>query len=133
MLAARSIALGRISAPSVQHLEASLGRGPALERPFSTLSPTMASTEAGGADVSLTIKGPNALKLTVQVTLDMTVLQLKQKIEEADKNFPVARCVCRARPDRSQRLIYSGKVLKDPETLESYKVQNGRTYRRYLQ
>ena len=52
---------------------------------------TMSSTETGDADVSLTVKGPNALKLTVHVSLDMTVLQLKQKIEEADKNFPVAR------------------------------------------
>lgn len=51
----------------------------------------MSSAEMGDADVSLTVKGPNALKLTVHVSPDMTVLQLKQKIEEADKNFPVAR------------------------------------------
>mmetsp|Transcript_49685 Transcript_49685/g.82457 ORF Transcript_49685/g.82457 Transcript_49685/m.82457 type:complete len:403 (-) Transcript_49685:417-1625(-) len=30
-------------------------------------------------------------------------------------------------PPAQQRLIYSGKVLKDPETLESYQVQEGHT------
>lgn len=87
----------------------------------------MASTDVNEDNVALTVKGPSALKLTVHVTLDMTVLQLKQKIEEADNAFPSERYVLPSLP-RSQRLIYSGKVLKDEETLESYKVQNGRTY-----
>lgn len=87
----------------------------------------MATTDVNEDNVALTVKGPSALKLTVHVTLDMTVLQLKQKIEEADNAFPKERYVLPSLP-RSQRLIYSGKVLKDEETLESYKVQNGRTY-----
>ncbi|GMM57000.1 ubiquitin domain-containing protein [Maudiozyma humilis] len=28
-------------------------------------------------------------------------------------------------PEDAQRLIYSGKILKDPETIESYKIQDG--------
>ncbi|PKI82641.1 hypothetical protein MVES_003470 [Malassezia vespertilionis] len=61
--------------------------------------------------ITVTIRGPSALKLSLNVTLDMSVHQLKQKIEETNKEF---------RTD-------SGKVLKDPDTLESYQVQNGRT------
>ncbi|WFD08539.1 hypothetical protein MVES1_003915 [Malassezia vespertilionis] len=61
--------------------------------------------------ITVTIRGPSALKLSLNVTLDMSVHQLKQKIEETNKEF---------RTD-------SGKVLKDPDTLESYQVQNGHT------
>ena len=51
----------------------------------------MSNTEASDTDITLTIKGPNALKLTVHVPLENTVQQLKEKIEQEDKNFPVTR------------------------------------------
>lgn len=53
----------------------------------------MSSAETNGGEISLTVKGPSQLKLTVQATLDMTVLQLKQKIEETNKDFPAERYV----------------------------------------
>ncbi|SMN22034.1 similar to Saccharomyces cerevisiae YMR276W DSK2 Nuclear-enriched ubiquitin-like polyubiquitin-binding protein [Maudiozyma saulgeensis] len=43
-----------------------------------------------------------------------TITQLKKTIKEISSI-----------PEESQRLIYSGKILKDPETVESYKIQDG--------
>ncbi|KAG0671167.1 hypothetical protein C6P45_001180 [Maudiozyma exigua] len=43
-----------------------------------------------------------------------TIEQLKKTIKEITEI-----------PEDSQRLIYSGKILKDPETVESYKIQDG--------
>lgn len=55
-------------------------------------------------------QGPNKWDVTVEVT--ETVSELKKKIAEVS-SIPV----------ENQRLIYSGKILKDDHTLESYKVQ----------
>lgn len=77
----------------------------------------MSSTNGTGASVTLNIKGPSALKLSISISTENTVLQLKQRIEAENKDFPA----------ESQRLIYSGKVLKDPETLESYNVKDNHT------
>ncbi|KAK5781921.1 ubiquitin domain-containing protein DSK2 PWA37_000684 [Arxiozyma heterogenica] len=55
-------------------------------------------------------QGPNKWDVTVEVT--ETVSDLKKKIAEVS-SIPV----------ENQRLIYSGKILKDDHTLESYKVQ----------
>ena len=49
--------------------------------------------------------------------------ELSQKVLEV-KEIIAAQCDV---PVNQQRLIYSGKVLKDPETLESYAVQEGHT------
>lgn len=67
--------------------------------------------------VTLNIKGPSALKLSLSIGTDQTVLQLKQRIEAENSDFPT----------ECQRLIYSGKVLKDPDTLASYNVQDNHT------
>ncbi|KAK6204262.1 uncharacterized protein RJT21DRAFT_5800 [Scheffersomyces amazonensis] len=66
--------------------------------------------------ISITIKssGDNKYELTIDPTI--TVLQLKEQIAE---QASIAA-------DR-QRLIYSGKVLKDTETIASYNVQTGHT------
>jgi len=74
--------------------------------------------QADGAPVSFNIKSSNDAKYTVSVPLSTTVLELKQKLSTSEyANVP---------PER-QRLIYSGRVLKDNETLDSYKIKEGNT------
>ena len=73
--------------------------------------------EDAGKSITLHIKGPSALKLSVTISKDQTVLQLKERIAMENNDFPA----------ESQRLIYSGKVLKDPETLASYNAQDNHT------
>lgn len=85
-----------------------------MERPQSSF--TMA--DEGAQTISVSIKGPSEFKLTVEIALDATVRQLKEKIEGSRGDVPAD----------SQRLIYSGKVLKDEETLQSYKLQNNREF-----
>ncbi|KAJ1302927.1 hypothetical protein OPQ81_003225 [Rhizoctonia solani] len=70
----------------------------------------------GSNEVTLNIKGPSELKLSITIGTDKTVLDLKQAI--AAKTDVTA--------DR-QRLIYSGRVLKDEDALSTYKVQNAHT------
>lgn len=72
--------------------------------------------DEGAQNITVNIKGPSEIKLTVEIALDATVRALKEKIESARSDVPAD----------SQRLIYSGKVLKDEETLQSYKLQNNR-------
>ncbi len=67
--------------------------------------------------ITINIKSTNA-KYTLSVSLSITALELKNRIstpEYADV------------PATSQRLIYSGRVLKDGDTLESHKVKDGNT------
>ncbi|KAL9716771.1 hypothetical protein Ac2012v2_001222 [Leucoagaricus gongylophorus] len=71
---------------------------------------------SGDAEILINIKGPSELKLQISITTEKTVLDLKHAI--ADKSDVEA--------DR-QRLIYSGRVLKDDEQLSVYKVQSGHT------
>ena len=73
--------------------------------------------DAGAESITITIKSTSN-KFTLSVPLSITVLDLKTKIstpEYADV------------PPSTQRLIYSGRVLKDGETLETYKVKDGNT------
>lgn len=64
--------------------------------------------------ISITIKSSGDKKYSVQVDTDSTIEDLKVIIlGEADV------------PAENQRLIYSGKVLKDAETVASYKIQDG--------
>ncbi|MCJ1245855.1 hypothetical protein MMC30_003059 [Trapelia coarctata] len=72
----------------------------------------------GGAPVTFHVKSSNDTKYTVTVPLSATVLELKQKLSTSEyADVP---------PER-QRLIYSGRVLKDNETLDSYKIKEGNT------
>lgn len=80
----------------------------------------MADTTAAGeeAPISFNVKSSSGPKIGISMPLSATVADLKTKLAESDMaNVPVA----------SQRLIYSGKVLKDAETLETYKVKEGNT------
>ncbi|CCO33211.1 Deubiquitination-protection protein dph1 [Rhizoctonia solani AG-1 IB] len=74
------------------------------------------TSTASSNEITLNIKGPSELKLSITISTDKTVLELKQAI--ADKSDVSA--------DR-QRLIYSGRVLKDEDVLSTYKVQNAHT------
>lgn len=66
--------------------------------------------------ITITIKSSGDKKYEVTVDPLITVSQLKELVAEKSDI-----------PAGSQRLIYSGKVLKDTETVASYKVQTGHT------
>ena len=71
-----------------------------------------------GASVNFNIKSSNDARYNLTVPLSITVLELKQKLSTPEyADIP---------PDR-QRLIYSGRVLKDADTLNSYKIKEGNT------
>lgn len=66
--------------------------------------------------ITIAIKSSGDNKYEVTVSPSITILELKQEIATKSEI-----------PADSQRLIYSGKVLKDTETVASYKVQGGHT------
>lgn len=79
----------------------------------------MADT-AGTEDATVTfhVKSSGGQKYTVTVPLSMTTADLKNKLAtEEYANVPAS----------AQRLIYSGRMLKDHETLASYNIQEGNT------
>lgn len=70
------------------------------------------------APITFNVKSSSDAKYVLTVPLSLTVLDLKQKLAGSEyADIP---------PER-QRLIYSGRVLKDPDTLASYKVKEGNT------
>ncbi|RDB24521.1 Ubiquitin domain-containing protein DSK2 [Hypsizygus marmoreus] len=74
------------------------------------------SDEATAPEILINIKGPSELKLQITITTDKTVLELKQAISQKSD----------VEADR-QRLIYSGRVLKDEDALSVYKIQSSHT------
>ena len=66
------------------------------------------------ADLQLNIRQSNGEQFEVTVAATATVLQLKQAAEAGSKL-----------PPDQQRLIFKGRILKDEQTLESYKIENG--------
>ncbi|KAL0573629.1 hypothetical protein V5O48_008325 [Marasmius crinis-equi] len=60
--------------------------------------------------------GPNELKLQITIATDKTVAELKEAIAK-QSDVEAAR----------QRLIYSGRVLKDEDLLSVYKIQSSHT------
>ncbi len=73
---------------------------------------------ADDAPVTFNVKSSNDAKFTITVPLSTTVADLKEKLATTEyADLP---------PDR-QRLIYSGRVLKDPDTVGSYRIQAGHT------
>ena len=74
-----------------------------MTRPSSI--PAMSNTdEDAGKSITLHIKGPSALKLSVTISKDQTVLQLKERIAMENNDFPA----------ESQRLIYSCLLYTSP-------------------
>ena len=70
------------------------------------------------APITFNVKSSSDAKYVLTVPLSMTVLELKAKLSGSD--------FADISPER-QRLIYSGRVLKDPDTLASYKIKEGNT------
>ena len=76
--------------------------------------------ENAAEDVPLTfnVKSSNDAKYTITMPSSATVSALKEKLSTKDyADLPAER----------QRLIYSGRVLKDADTLGSYKIKEGNT------
>ena len=73
---------------------------------------------ADEAPITFNIKSSSDAKYVLTMSLSLTVLDLKTKL--ADPEYAGIE------PER-QRLIYSGRVLKDPDTLGSYKIKEGNT------
>ncbi|GAA5869193.1 hypothetical protein JCM16303_000386 [Sporobolomyces ruberrimus] len=74
-----------------------------------------ASSSSSSNQLTLNIKGPSDLKLSITIDSDATVEQLKEAIAEKNPEFPKDQ----------QRLIFSGRVWKDEQTLASYNVKSG--------
>lgn len=72
---------------------------------------------ADASTLKVNIKGPSELKLSLDISSDQTVLQLKEAIAQQKPDIPAD----------AQRLIYAGKVLKDEELLSTYKIKDGNT------
>ncbi|KAI9720293.1 MAG: hypothetical protein M1828_005756 [Chrysothrix sp. TS-e1954] len=68
--------------------------------------------------ITFNIKSSSDQKHVVTVADSMTVQQLKQKLSTGEYADVAAE---------RQRLIYSGRVLKDPDTLASYNIKDGNT------
>ncbi|MCJ1311068.1 hypothetical protein MMC25_004738 [Agyrium rufum] len=78
----------------------------------------MADDNSDEVPLSFHIKSSADAKYDITMPSTTTVLDLKVKLAGAEyADIP---------PER-QRLIYSGRVLKDPDTLESYKIKSGHT------
>ncbi|KAK9387972.1 hypothetical protein V1515DRAFT_585849 [Lipomyces mesembrius] len=75
-----------------------------------------APAPASSEEIKVTVKSSADQKYTVSVSPSLLVSDFKQLLEP-QCNIPKER----------QRLIYSGRVLKDYETLSSYKIQSGHT------
>lgn len=77
------------------------------------------NAEAGGdAQVTFKVKTSSDGTHTLTMAESATVLDLKTKLSGADvENIPVER----------QRLIYSGRVMKNDDTLASYKIKPNNT------
>src|SRR5688572_16936599 len=67
-------------------------------------------------EMTITVKCSNDTKYTITIDTSKTILEFKQFIAEKSD----------IATDR-QRLIYSGKVLKDDDTLETCKIAEGHT------
>lgn len=79
---------------------------------------TSSASEESEQQITFTVKSSSESKYALTLPVSTTVGDLKQKLStEEYANIP---------PDR-QRLIYSGRVLKDPDTLASCKIKDGHT------
>lgn len=81
---------------------------------------TMAEDAGAPEDTSITftVKSSTDAKFTLTLPLSTPVSQLKEQLSSSE--------YADAPADR-QRLIYSGRVLKDNETLDTYKIKDGHT------
>lgn len=79
---------------------------------------TSASASAEETQLTFNVKAANDAKYVITVPASTTVGDLKAKLSTSDyADIPAER----------QRLIYSGRVLKDPDTLATVKIKDGHT------
>ncbi|KAH3674534.1 hypothetical protein WICMUC_003211 [Wickerhamomyces mucosus] len=71
---------------------------------------------AESEEITVHIKSSVDKKYEFTVPLSLKVLELKEKIAAESET-----------PATAQRLIYSGRVLKDNDTLDTYKIKSGHT------
>ncbi|OAV98275.1 hypothetical protein PTTG_00324 [Puccinia triticina 1-1 BBBD Race 1] len=83
------------------------------ESPEPTTSSAESATEP---QITINIKAPSDSKLSLSISLSKTVWDLKKLISESTNPTVEAE---------NQRLIYSGRVLKDESLLSEYKIQSG--------
>lgn len=73
---------------------------------------------AEDTSITFTVKSSTDAKFTLTLPSSTPVSELKEKLSSSEyADTPAER----------QRLIYSGRVLKDNETLETYKIKDGHT------
>ena len=77
-----------------------------------------AADESSEQQITFNVKSSSDAKHVVTVPLSLTIADLKQKLSTSE--------YANISPDR-QRLIYSGRVLKDPDTIGSCKIKDGNT------
>ncbi|KAL4779713.1 hypothetical protein BJX76DRAFT_340042 [Aspergillus varians] len=76
------------------------------------------TTTAEDAPITFSIKASNDTKFTLTLPPSTPVSELKEKLSSSEyADTPAER----------QRLIYSGRVLKDSDTLATYKIKDGHT------
>lgn len=76
------------------------------------------TTTTEDTPITFHVKASNDAKFTFTLPASTTVLELKNKLSSSEyADTPADR----------QRLIYSGRVLKDNETLATYKIKEGNT------
>ena len=77
-----------------------------------------ASSSTEDAPLSFHVKSSSDARYSLTVPRSMTVRELKEKLSGSEySSFPADR----------QRLIYSGRVLKDADTLGTYNIREGNT------
>ena len=82
------------------------------------MSAVDASQQVEDAPVTFNVKSSGNAKYTLTLPLSTTTVELKNKLAgEEYANVPAS----------AQRLIYSGRVLKDEDTLATHKVKEGNT------
>ncbi|KAF3192805.1 hypothetical protein TWF225_011604 [Orbilia oligospora] len=89
---------------------------PEQPAPAESSSSVAVADEPKDEEISFTVKSIADNKIPITVNRFISVADLKQKLAEPS-SIPADR----------QRLIYSGRVLKDDQTLDNYKIQNGHT------
>ncbi|KAJ5082993.1 Ubiquitin-like protein DskB [Penicillium argentinense] len=86
--------------------------------------------DAGAAEeapITFIVKTSTDKKYTMTLPLSTLVSDLKQKLETAEPDKSDKSDDAKSIPADRQRLIYSGRILKDHETLGSYKIKDGHT------
>lgn len=82
----------------------------------------MADTSTGGDEseqhITFNVKSSSDAKYVITISTSSTVADLKQKLSSEEHS---------STPPERQRLIYSGRVLKDGDTIATCKIKDGNT------